>query len=154
MHTLFSVQSVHIHTIFSVHSVHMHTVFSVQSVHMHTIFGIQSVYMRTIFCVQSIHMHTIYLPIKSTRQFPTICCLRNAKLNHIYAKPPSCPFPFYHYIHSIHLYSRPWCSSTHNMYSKQYVSHLKRSHFNLFIIMNHVELKPQPSWCPLPPRSS
>jgi len=38
-------------------------------------------------------------------------------------------------------------SSTQNVYSKQYGSHLKMSHV-LFIITNYLELTPKPSWCP------
>ena len=40
----------------------------------------------------------------------------------------------------MNFYSHPWCSSTQNVYTKQYDSHLKSSHV-LFIIMYYLHLK-------------
>ena len=46
---------------------------------------------------------------------------------------PFCYFTFSNYIYSINFYICPRSSSTHNIYSEQYGSHIKNSHVILFV---------------------
>jgi len=85
-------------------------------------------------------LHNLFL-IKFTCPFPTIRCLRNTNLNQAFAMPPSCYFTFYNYTYSINVYIHPRSSSTHDVYSEQYGSHLKFSHVLLLVITECLELK-------------
>jgi hypothetical protein len=62
-------------------------------------------------------------------------------MNQTYAMPPSCYFTFYNYIYSVNFYIHPRSSSTQDMYSEQYGSHLKLSHVLFFVIIECLELK-------------
>jgi len=85
-------------------------------------------------------LHNLLL-IKFTRLFPIFPCLRNTKLNQAFAMPAPCYFTFYNYTYSIKFYIHPRSSSTHDVYSDQYGSHLKISHVLFPVITECLELK-------------
>jgi hypothetical protein len=83
-----------------------------------------------------------------------ICCPCSALVNATrpkgrqgahFSEPPYCYFTFYIYL--INFYIHPRSSSTQDMYSEQYGSHLKISHVLLFVITECMELKFKASQC-------
>ena len=121
VHSLYTISTQSVHSLYTVCTQSVHSQYTVctQSVHNQYTACTQPVHSLYTVCTQSVQsLYTIHLPMKFTRPFPTICCLRNKKLNQTYSMPPSWYLTFYNYIYSIH----PRRSSTQDMHIEQYGS--------------------------------